>query len=73
MAAGVLPFAPQPTGFDWLESEPEFDPARHLQLEMPDRVRTLDEFGYTADEISRTLHRSRSRLLSGCCQTKGLR
>ena len=54
MTTAVLPFAPQPGGFEWLEGEPEFDPARHLQLEMPERVRTLDEFGYTAEEIART-------------------
>lgn len=54
MTTAVLPFTPQPGGFEWLEGEPEFDPARHLQLEMPERVRTLDEFGYTAEEIART-------------------
>lgn len=54
MTAAVLPFAPQPVGFEWLGDEPEFDPLRHLQLEMPDLVRTLDEFGYSPDEIART-------------------
>ncbi len=39
-------FADLPPGFEALESEPEFDPARHLQLEAPKTVYSLGEFGY---------------------------
>ena len=54
MTAAVLPFAPQPPGFDWLDDEPAFDPSLHLQLEIPAVVRTLDEFGYSDSEIAAT-------------------
>ena len=48
----MLPFSIQPDGFEWLENEPTFDPAIHLQLERPTDVRTLAEFGYTDAEIA---------------------
>jgi len=54
MTASVLPFSTQPSGFEWLDGEPEFDPAAHLQLEQPAEVLTLDEFGYSAEEIAGT-------------------
>jgi hypothetical protein len=50
----VLPFSTQPRGFEWRENEPTFDPAVHLQLELPEQIRTLDEFGYSDDEIAET-------------------
>ena len=42
-----------PDGFPALEREPVFDPARHLALERPDRIVTLRELGYSADEVAR--------------------
>lgn len=42
----------QPKGFTWLDDEPAFDPATHLQLEMPDEVLKLVDFGYSSDEIA---------------------
>lgn len=57
MTAAVLPFSAQPPGFEWLDNEPTFDPAIHLQLELPEQNRTLDEFGYTDDEIAGTATR----------------
>ena len=54
MTAAVLPFSTQPAGFEWLDDEPTFDPAIHLQLEEPDLIRTLDEFGYSDTEIANT-------------------
>ena len=41
-----------PSGFSWLEKEPDFVPARHLALEAPSLVETLTDFGYAADEIA---------------------
>ncbi|TDQ82296.1 hypothetical protein A8950_2118 [Dongia mobilis] len=46
-----LPAVP-PQGYPPLEREPAFDPARHLQLERPDRITTLAELGYGANEIA---------------------
>jgi hypothetical protein len=40
-----------------LGDEPTFDPAIHLQLEFPERILTLDEFGYSDDEIAGTATR----------------
>jgi hypothetical protein len=42
----------QPDGFPLLEGEPVFDPARHLQIEMPETIISLKEFGYSDDEIA---------------------
>ena len=41
-----------PEGFPLLEREPAFDPARHLALERPERIVTLRDLGYSADEIA---------------------
>lgn len=57
MTAAVLPFSAQPPGFDWLDGEPTFDPAIHLQLELPEHIRTLDEFGYDDQAIAATATR----------------
>lgn len=47
-----LPFPDrQPPGYEWFENEVTFDPARHLALEAPKRVRYLDEFGYGDDDM----------------------
>ncbi len=42
----------QPARYQWLKSEPEFDPGKHLALETPEKIWTLKEFGYTSDEIN---------------------
>jgi hypothetical protein len=57
VTANVLPFSVQPSEFEWLENEPTFDPAIHLQLELPAQILTLDEFGYGDDEIAKTASR----------------
>lgn len=41
-----------PAGFERLADEPEFVPARHLALERPDRLISLAELGYSAEEIA---------------------
>ncbi len=41
-----------PDGFEPLEKEPEFDPRRHLQIERPDRVESLRDFGYSEEDIA---------------------
>lgn len=41
-----------PSGFSWLDKEPDFVPARHLALEAPELVETLSDFGYAPDEIA---------------------
>ncbi len=52
--AGVaVPFPTiQPSGYEWLDDEPLFDPSRHLQLEAPDEIITLADLGYGADDIA---------------------
>lgn len=41
-----------PDGFDWLASEPEFSPAKHLALEFPSVIESLTDFGYQPEEIA---------------------
>ena len=41
-----------PEGFPALENEPVFDPARHLQIEMPETITSLKEFGYSEAQIA---------------------
>jgi hypothetical protein len=41
-----------PPGFSFVEGEDEFDPKKHLQLEKPERIIPLSEFGYTDEEIA---------------------
>ena len=43
---------PHPEGFPTLKSEPEFDPARHLAIEKPDQVISLEELGYSDADCS---------------------
>ncbi len=51
--AKPLPFpATAPDGYTPIEDEPELDPSRHLQIEMPERVIPLSEFGYSDDDIA---------------------
>ena len=51
--ADPLPFpGTHPEGFPLLDSEPAFDPARHLAIEMPQTRVTLAEFGYSEAEIA---------------------
>ena len=42
----------QPTGYEWLDGEPAFDPELHLELEEPDEVVMLADLGYGPDEIA---------------------
>lgn len=44
----------QPPGYAWLDDEPRFDSGRHLQLEPPNSVVSLSEFGYDDDTIAPT-------------------
>ena len=54
MTTAAIPFPQQlPSGFQWFEDEPAFDPAVHLALEMPESVTHLQEFGYSDEEVSR--------------------
>ena len=41
-----------PDGVDVLDHEPEFNAQRHLQLEAAKNIYTLDDFGYSPEEIS---------------------
>ena len=43
-----------PNGYEWLDREPTFDPAVHLDLEVPGEVITLADLGYSADDIAGT-------------------
>jgi len=52
MSDAAVPFPElQPDGYTWFENEPTFDPAKHLALSMPEKIRYLEEFGYSSDEI----------------------
>jgi hypothetical protein len=52
MLASLNTYPPTlPPGFAFAEGEDEFDPKKHLQLEAPERVFTMLEFGYTPEEI----------------------
>ena len=42
-----------PSGYAWLDDEPTFDPAVHLELERPERLWTLAELGYDETAIPR--------------------
>ncbi len=53
MANAAVPFPTElPTGYEWFDDEPAFDPAKHLALEMPDSIRYLSEFGYSEEEMA---------------------
>ncbi len=55
MSQTAVPFPDHlPKGYEWLEDEPEFDPAKHLALEKPEQIRYLSEFGYSDQEIKGT-------------------
>ena len=55
MSNVAVPFPKQlPPGFEWLQDEPEFDAAAHLQLELPASHVTLADLGYSDEEISET-------------------
>ncbi len=41
-----------PEGFPVLKGEPVFDPTKHLQIEMPDTIISLKEFGYSEEDIA---------------------
>ncbi len=43
---------PQPDGYPRLEKEPVFDAARHLALEMPEQVTSLDALGYPPETVA---------------------
>ncbi len=49
----AVPFPTElPPGYEWLDDEPAFDPAAHLQLEAPSDIVMLADLGYEADEIA---------------------
>ncbi|EET49499.1 hypothetical protein [Thalassobium sp. R2A62] len=51
--ANPLPFPTKmPETFEPLANEPIFDPAKHLQIEMPEDVLSLADLGYGADAIA---------------------
>ena len=41
-----------PAGYEWLDEEPTFDPAWHLQLESPVEIVMLADLGYSEHEIA---------------------
>ena len=49
----AVPFpTEQPAGYVWLDDEPAFEPARHLQLEAPNEILMLADLGYSETEIA---------------------
>lgn len=54
MSFAAVPFPEErPSGYDWFDDEPKFDPAVHLALESPTSKQYLIEFGYS-DEVVKT-------------------
>ncbi len=52
MLAAPLRFPDQlPTGYECFPDEITYDPERHLALEWPERIWTLDEFGYSPADV----------------------
>ena len=53
MSTAAVPF-PEilPAGYEWFADEPVFNPAVHLALEKPVKIRHLQEFGYSEKEIA---------------------
>ncbi|MGI9607291.1 MAG: hypothetical protein ACR2P0_14240 [Acidimicrobiales bacterium] len=50
----AIPFpSVQPAGYEWLDDEPTFDPAIHLQLEAPTEILLLADLGYADGEIAK--------------------
>ena len=52
--SSIMPPFPQdiPDGYQLLADETEYDPELHLDLEFPQRIWTLEEFGYSREEIA---------------------
>ena len=40
-----------PEGYQWLSDEPPVDPERHLSLESPSQTLSLEDLGYSPEEI----------------------
>jgi hypothetical protein len=52
--ASPIPFPSNyPDGYELLEDAFVYDPKRHLQLEQPDQIWLLKDFGYSDDQIAR--------------------
>ena len=48
----AVPFPEElPEGYQWLSDEPPFDPERHLSLESPSETLSLEDLGYSPEEI----------------------
>ncbi len=48
----AVPFPEKlPEGYQWLGDEPPFDPGRHLSLESPSQTLSLEDLGYSREEI----------------------
>jgi len=41
----------QPPGFKWIEDDPTFDPKIHLQLEKPEKIWSMVDFGYDKKQL----------------------
>jgi len=53
MSLSAIPFPKiNPPGFEWFEDEPKFDPVVHLALERPTSTMTLQEFGYSDEDVA---------------------
>ena len=48
----AVPFPEKlPYGYKWLSEEPIFDPLKHLSLQFPSEMFSLEDLGYTPEEI----------------------
>ena len=48
----AIPFPEElPEGYQWLDEEPPFVPAKHLSLESPRQMLSLEDLGYAKEEI----------------------
>ena len=48
----AVPFPEKlPYGYKWLSEEPIFDPLKHLSLQFPSEIFSLEDLGYNPEEI----------------------
>ena len=58
----AVPFPEKlPDGYKWLSEEPIFDPLKHLALQFPSEMFSLENLGYTPEEIEERQQHSGSQ------------
>lgn len=71
MLEAAPPFPDEiPDGYQLLEDELEYDAIRHVDLGWPEKIWTLEEFGYSQDEIDSCASPLRSLRRFDCFRKK---